>query len=169
MFANVMWATDGSDDADRALPLALRIVDEGHARLHVVHVVEKLAPAKFSGPTTRLDEREVYDKVRRQVEQARGDEADRAILHIATGNAGQAAERIADLARVNKVDLIVVGSRGHSALVGVMLGSVTQALLHLAPCPVLAVPPQASIGADDIPNRSSGPADQAPAPSPEAA
>ena len=37
--------------------------------------------------------------------------------------------------------MIVVGTRGHGPVVGVVVGSVTQQLLNLAPCPVLAVPP----------------------------
>ena len=38
-------------------------------------------------------------------------------------------------------DLIIVGTRGHSQLAELMLGGVTQQLLRVAPCPVLAVPP----------------------------
>jgi nucleotide-binding universal stress UspA family protein len=37
-------------------------------------------------------------------------------------------------------DLIIVGTRGHTALGGLMLGSVTQRLLHIGKCPVLAIP-----------------------------
>ena len=39
-----------------------------------------------------------------------------------------------------EADVIVTGSRGHTALAGVFLGSVAQRLLHVAPCPVLVVP-----------------------------
>jgi nucleotide-binding universal stress UspA family protein len=51
----------------------------------------------------------------------------------------QPAHEIAELARDSGADLIVVGTRGHAALPGLLLGSVTQPLLHVSPCPVLAV------------------------------
>jgi nucleotide-binding universal stress UspA family protein len=53
----------------------------------------------------------------------------------------QPGEDIADVARDIGADVIVVGTRGHSAIRGLLLGSVAQRLLHIAPCPVLAVPP----------------------------
>lgn len=35
-----------------------------------------------------------------------------------------------------------MGTRGYPAIGGLLLGSVTQRLLHIAPCPVLTVPPE---------------------------
>ncbi|WP_062436657.1 universal stress protein [Herbidospora daliensis] len=39
----------------------------------------------------------------------------------------------------DRADLLVVGSHGHGTLAGMLLGSVSQALLHLAPCPLAVV------------------------------
>jgi nucleotide-binding universal stress UspA family protein len=38
-----------------------------------------------------------------------------------------------------QADLLIVGSRGHGGLVGAILGSVSTAVVHHAPCPVLVV------------------------------
>lgn len=140
IFTTIVWATDGSPHADRALALATRIARETGAPLHVVHVVEKLVGGRATGLDSRVDQEDVYARVQAEVRRL-SDDGVRASVHLPHAHAGDAATRIADVAREVGADLIVVGTRGHSVLTGVMLGSVTQRLLHVAPCAVLAVPP----------------------------
>lgn len=52
---------------------------------------------------------------------------------------GEPAQGIVGVAVAKHCDLIVVGSRGLSHLQEMLLGSVSQRVLHTAPCPVLVV------------------------------
>jgi nucleotide-binding universal stress UspA family protein len=56
---------------------------------------------------------------------------------------GNVADSIAELARSRGVDLIIVGSRGPGGIVGALLGSVAEGVVHRADRPVLVVKPQA--------------------------
>jgi nucleotide-binding universal stress UspA family protein len=53
---------------------------------------------------------------------------------------GEAVEVILDEASKLKADLIVVGSHGHGAVYHLMVGSVSEGVLHRSTCPVLVVP-----------------------------
>ena len=53
----------------------------------------------------------------------------------------QPARAIANIAREVDADVIIVGTRGYSPVHGAFVGTVTQNPLHVAPCPVLTVPP----------------------------
>ncbi len=141
MFKKIMWATDGSENADRALALAKALASENHASLTITHVVQKVATSGDSALAWHADEEIGADKLRKIESElaANGQETTLTfITHIGPG----AAHVIADTAREEGTDVIVVGTRGHSAVAGLLLGSVTERLLHLAPCPVLVVPPE---------------------------
>jgi nucleotide-binding universal stress UspA family protein len=50
---------------------------------------------------------------------------------------GPPFQRIVDTARDQHVDLIVMGTHGHTGLAHMFLGSVAEQVVRLAPCPVL--------------------------------
>ena len=52
---------------------------------------------------------------------------------------GDPAEQIVAVARDRQADLIVVGSRGHGRLAGLLLGSVAQSVVSLSHCAVVVV------------------------------
>jgi len=68
-----------------------------------------------------------------------GDAGVNARLQVIEAARGGAAHQISEMAAELPADMIVVGTRGHTALGGVFVGSVTQRLLQLTPCPVLAI------------------------------
>lgn len=137
MFNKVIWATDGSDNADRALELARSLVTENGGSLLAVHSIEYLVAKGGGTEHADADEREV--KIRQQVADL-GATGVKTELHIVQGGATGAAHTVARVAEEEGADLIVAGTRGHTLLAGLLLGSVTQRLLSISPCPVLVVP-----------------------------
>jgi len=56
------------------------------------------------------------------------------------GGALDPAEAIIEAARREHADAIIVGRRGRGQLAGLLLGSVSQKVVSLAPCTVIVVP-----------------------------
>ena len=138
MFSKIMWATDGSEAAAAALPQVRELASTNGSTLVVAHCEQTFVGPRAYGLPVNVDEEDVIEEIRKQAE-ALADEGFEVETEIVHGD-GVAAHVIAEVAEKDGVDLIVVGTRGHSALGGLLLGSVTQRLLQVAPCPVLAVP-----------------------------
>jgi nucleotide-binding universal stress UspA family protein len=150
MFKTILWATDGSETADRALPYA-KALAEGDGKLVAVHCRELIIGGRGGGYPVLADEDELEAKIHRQVEELRAEGLDASEQVITAAGAGS-AHVIADAARESGADLIVVGTRGHAPVAGLLVGSVTQRLLHVAPCPVLVIPggKHAEVGGQEL-------------------
>jgi nucleotide-binding universal stress UspA family protein len=140
MFTSIVWANDGSESAQRALPLVKELAQPDGASITVVHVVERVEGSGGVGPTRRVDEPELQAKLERLVGELQ-QEGFKASLYINADVGARPAHEIIATARERDADLIVVGSQGHSIIGGLLLGSVAYRLLHVAQCPVLVVPP----------------------------
>jgi nucleotide-binding universal stress UspA family protein len=138
MFKTIVWATDGSEHADRALPYVTGLARAHRSKIVAIHADEVLA-GRFGGGSMLADDPEIVAKVERQVEELR-DAGYTAELRIVRGIDGLAT-MIARAAADAEAGLIVVGTHGHGGFTAAILGSVARGLLHEAECPVLAVPP----------------------------
>jgi nucleotide-binding universal stress UspA family protein len=138
MFKTIVWATDGSELADRALDYARELADIYGSRIVAVHANEVMQ-GRAQGYSALADEPELEVRIAKQVAELRSAGVD-VTLEVRTGNSDMAA-LIADAADEVDADLIVVGTHGHGGFTAALMGSVARALCHTAGRPVLVVPP----------------------------
>jgi nucleotide-binding universal stress UspA family protein len=130
-------AVDGSLGSEAGIDAFARKLRARSASIRLVHVVEAI-PALFEvgleqrtpSPAHETRALEVLTRAKKSLG-SRGLEAE------CEWRRGSPAGQILDAARQNRIDLIVVGSRGHSALREMVLGSTTHRVLRHAPCSVL--------------------------------
>ena len=148
----ILLATDGSEEAILAARAAATLSVRSGSELHIVHVWHDVHTSYLHSFVKReLHEwgQEILDE---QVKKLEKIGATVAGSHLEKGNA---VEDVIGLARRLGVGLLVVGSR-HLGLVGRLVrGSVSEGVVHRAPCPVLVVrgedawPPERIVLADD--------------------
>jgi nucleotide-binding universal stress UspA family protein len=136
----ILIATDGSDCAREAVEFALDLAAEQHARPVVAHVAPEVdvVPSGAFGMTGALLH-ELTDYDWSSLEEARALAAERDIEVETEMLRGDTVDEIVAYADTIDADLIVVGSRGHSAIASAVIGSVSRGVLHEARRPVLVV------------------------------
>ena len=137
MFDTIVLALDGSDEARNAIPVATELAEKEEAKLVIAHVLQY--PAAKGGEVPPPGEDEIRAEIKQQAEylSTRGIPVEVAFADAVLGGPAHA---IVDIADRTGADLIVTGTRGRTSVAGVLLGSVTHRLLHIAKRPVLAVP-----------------------------
>lgn len=148
MFKTIVIGLDGSDGSKKAIPFATELARRDDAKLVIAHV-EEYTIGKGGGPV-HVNE----DEVRAELEdlaKSLSDDGVETSVQIETIRIGGPAHGIDDIANRADADLIVVGTRGHTALSNLMLGSVAQRLLAIAKSPVFVVPEHSKtpVGSDD--------------------
>ena len=138
----VVVGIDGSTAAERALTWAIAETERRGGTLDVVTVWE--VPYRWAEGFNQMWAEDQDYFAAAAVEQARGwvDHAlggkphpDWLTVHAVEGIAAQVL-----LARAEHADLLVVGSRGRGGFSSLLLGSVSTACAHHAPCPMVIVP-----------------------------
>ena len=149
----ILFATDGSEDAQLAATTAVDLANGIGSELHVVHARFALpfTTGYYSAtepPTTSIASQEeakqiVLQWLDEQVEriEAQGGSARQTYLRLGRPDEGAitVAEQIVNLAEEIRAGLIVIGSRGRSGIRRALMGSVSDSVVRHAHCPVLVV------------------------------
>jgi len=136
----ILVATDFAESAERALACAVQLARRHGAELVLVHVYMDLPayPEITAGQVEAIYEEQrawIEAALERRARAARGE----GLLARAVLRTGPAASTIAETAKDEGADLLVVGTHGRSGLDRLILGSVAERVVRLASCPVLVV------------------------------
>jgi len=140
----ILVATDFGEASATALAYGRAIARRYGASLDVLHVTENVALMSWTGyPDTALPaslQFEVERDAQEQLERLLRDDDRRDLGATAvTVTDTMPAEAIVAYASEHGIDLIVMGTHGRTSLAHILLGSVAERVVRLAPCPVLTV------------------------------
>lgn len=140
MFKKILVATDGSEYSNRALKVALECGKCFGADIMLLFVfTQPRSYGTFSGLQSVEFSDEQIDEISKKVFSATINGNDVSAADITKKiKVGYPASVILEEVK-DGVGMIIMGSRGHSPVSGVVTGSVTQKVLGLAPCPVMVV------------------------------
>ncbi|MBI5788409.1 MAG: universal stress protein [Candidatus Schekmanbacteria bacterium] len=143
---NIMVPVDFSEDSRKALTYGISLAGNYRAKLHIVNIIDDRI--YDDNLFMVYAEQEIRDN-RQKVVQGKLDEmlTEAKNLHpeVEAINAvqfGIAFVAIIKYARDNDVDLIIMGSHGHTGIAHVLIGSTTEKVVRKAPCPVLVIRPR---------------------------
>lgn len=138
MYSRIVVPVDGSKTSDKAMQYAVNMAKHYGASITLIHVVPSIVRAysevPLLVPTKEFEEegREILRKAEESI-RAQGVQVKSEIVR------GNPAEEILRFADGISADLIVMGSRGLSAIKAFLMGSVSHKVAAHAKCPVLIV------------------------------
>lgn len=131
---------DFSKSSDMALAYGARLLKENkRASLLLVHVIKDSA-AKVPFYTREQYYRELKAEARKKIRRLLNKNHLKALKsRVVIAVSSDPARAIANQAKKTRASMIIMGSRGHTGLKRLVLGSVAERTLRYATCPVLIV------------------------------
>lgn len=152
----ILFATDLSQNANRAFSYAVSLAEAYNASVTVLHVLEKIPPnaelllLSFLGyhDLDELRQKRKIDlikQIKSRIEQICNEAAAqvpacRILLHEVIVEEGKASDRILYYAETGGYDAVVMGSRGHGLVQDTLMGGTSRKVVHFCPIPVFVIP-----------------------------
>ena len=137
MFRKILVAIDGSQQSKAALRLAADLAQRYGASLCLLHAFPHVSDLLGTPQYEHL--LEARSAIGQQILESTRAQVTKDIPVETQLIEGPAASAILRVAVEDACDMIVMGSRGHGQLAGMLLGSVSNAVAQRANCPVLIV------------------------------
>ncbi|MCG8619730.1 MAG: universal stress protein [Desulfobacterales bacterium] len=137
-FEKILNPVDGSDHSRHSTKYAIELAEKFGARIILLHCHNRF-PVVLSEPYFQQAINEIMkasETLVQPYEEMLGESGVEFEVRILEGLPGST---IADVVRIEKIDLVVMGSRGVSDFEGLFLGSVAHQVLHKSDCPVFIV------------------------------
>ena len=138
MFKRILVPLDGSTFAEAALPMAMRLSRRTGADLELITVHEPIPSFAYDEWESAAEEWSIgyLSEVGKRLQGHTGGAIESVV------RSGRVSEALARRAEETHVDLIVMATHGRGALTRAWLGSVADAFVRHAPCPVILVRPE---------------------------
>lgn len=142
---HILVPIDFSETAAAALKYALALADAFGSEVHLVHVLDTMAPERLAAEMAMVAAPALEaERARADAELAAlltRDEVQRYRARLSTVLGAPFVE-IVGYARKHDIGLIVMGTHGRGAVAHLLIGSVAERVVRKAPCPVLTIPPR---------------------------
>ena len=142
MYSSVLWATDGSPEADGALREAVELLEPG-GLLVALHSDQRFSGGRIGGEHVAVDESERQEHIEEQVAELRRSGV--SVKHVVRTSHHDPAHDIPTIADELDVDAIVCGTSARHGLNALLNGSVAARVLRHATVPVIVVPARAGV------------------------
>jgi nucleotide-binding universal stress UspA family protein len=134
--SKILVGVDGSEYSDKAFDYAVSMIQNHKQQLLIVHIIENFGNIGYSNfNQLKQDSQTILQKYRTNAER----KGLKSSIKIIEDQGNSPAEKILDIAEIEKVDIIIVGTKGRKSLEQFLLGSTSYKVAHYSKCTVIIV------------------------------
>ena len=134
--SKILVGIDGSKYSDKTFEYALSMIQNHKQQLLIVHIIENLDNIGYSNLNQLKQDSQII--LQKYITNAES-KGLKSSIRIIEDQGNSPAEKILDIAETEKVDIIIVGTKGRKPLKQFLLGSTSYKVAHYSKCTVVIV------------------------------